>query len=383
MFNVGMCRINFSSCEEYQTLENEFRSPEKINYKIKLIKAEKDENLKYEEIIFIDILHGNRIKYPWLEEKFYKYKKEKSKDNNNKIIICHIKNKNQTKNSKSILYCHNNNTTLGDIYPFLCDLCTQLRCDVISFDYSGYGLSNGITNIENCFIDTYSVFHFSKKYLDLSKNNFVIFAFGLGGIPALKLCSVYNLDNQNIKGLILYSPILEKYYLDMCNIVNINCPLLAMHGRIDNVSNYEKTFSLAKFFSKRIEWYPKSCRYDELHIKKRFKFYKNINIFFKCIDSDISSINNFDICFKQNKKNKKVSFKENNIDNSQQRNSNSKIVVVSEVNTSTSTNEIQSHPEIINQKIINIKNFDRRTVISRGYLDSEVRESNLNNDNID
>jgi hypothetical protein len=244
-----------------------------------------------------------------------------------------------------------------------------------------HGRIDNVSNYEKTF--SLAKF-FSKKYLNLSKNNFVIFAFGLGAIPALKLCSVYNLDNHNIKGLILYSPILEKYYLDMCNIVNINCPLLAMHGRIDNVSNYEKTFSLAKFFSKRIEWYPKSCRYDELHIKKRFKFYKNINIFFKCIDSDISSINNFDICLKQNKKNKKVSFKENNnIDNSQQRNSNSKIVVVSEVNTSTSTNEIQSHPEIINQKIINIKNFDRRTVISRGYFDSEVRESNLNNDNID
>ena len=204
MFNVGMCRINFSSCEEYQTLENEFRSPEKINYKIKLIKAEKDENLKYEEIIFIDIFHGNRIKYPWLEEKFYKYKKEKSKDNNNKIIICHIKNKNQTKNSKSILYCHNNNTTLGDIYPFLCDLCSQLRCDVISFDYSGYGYSDGITNIENCFNDTYSTFYFSKNYLKLT--NFIILGFGLGAIPALKLCSVYNLSNHHIKGLILFAP---------------------------------------------------------------------------------------------------------------------------------------------------------------------------------
>jgi hypothetical protein len=384
MLNAGICNINCTNCHESQQVENDFKNPNKINYQIKPIKNLKNENPKYEEVKFIDIIHGNKIKYPWLEVKFYKYKKDPKI--NNYIIICHLKNKNKPKsqNQKSILFCHNNNTTLGDIYPFLCDLCTQLRCDVISFDYSGYGLSNGITNIENCFIDTYSVFHFSKKYLDLSNNNFVIFAFGLGGIPALKLCSVYNLDNQNIKGLILYSPILEKYYLDMCNIVNINCPLLAMHGRIDNVSNYEKTFSLAKFFSKRIEWYPKSCRYDELHIKKRFKFYKNINIFFKCIDSDISSIDNFDICLEKNKNIQRVSFKDNNnIDNSQQSNNNSKVVVVSEVNTSTSTNEIQSNPEIINQKIINKKTFDRRTVISRGYFDSEVRESNLNNDNID
>ena len=217
--------------------------------------------------------------------------------------------------------------------------------------------------------------------MNLSKNNFVIFAFGLGAIPALKLCSVYNLDNHNIKGLILYSPILEKYYLDMCNIANINCPLLAMHGRINNVSNYEKTFSLAKFFSKRIEWYPKSCRSDQLHIKKRFKFYKNINIFFKCIDSDISNVNNdFNICLEKNKNIKRVTFRENNnITNSEQGNTNSKIVIVSEVNTSTSTNEIQYNPEIINKKIINKNILDRKTVISRGYFDSEIRESNLNN----
>ena len=381
MLNVGLCKINFSNCHEYQQLENEFKSPNKINYQIKPIKNLKSENLEYEEVTFIDTIHGTRIKYPWLESKFYKYKKVPKK--NDYIIICHIKNKNKSKsqNQKSILFCHNNNTTLGDIYPFLCDLCSQLRCDVISFDYSGYGLSNGVSNIENCFNDTYSVFHFSKKYLNLSKNNFVIFAFGLGAIPALKLCSVYNLDNHNIKGLILYSPILEKYYLDMCNIANINCPLLAMHGRINNVSNYEKTFSLAKFFSKRIEWYPKSCRFDQLHIKKRFKFYKNINIFFKCIDSDISNVNNdFNICLEKNKNIKRVTFRENNnITNSEQGNTNSKIVLVSEVNTSTSTNEIQYNPEIINKKIINKNILDRKTVISRGYFDSEIRESNLNN----
>jgi hypothetical protein len=359
MFNVGMCRINFSSCEEYQTLENEFRSPEKINYKIKLIKAEKDENLKYEEIIFIDILHGNRIKYPWLEEKFYKYKKEKSKDNNNKIIICHIKNKNQTKNSKSILYCHNNNTTLGDIYPFLCDLCSQLRCDVISFDYSGYGYSDGITNIENCFNDTYSTFYFSNKYLKLT--NFIILGFGLGAIPALKLCSVYNLSNHHIKGLILYSPILDKYYLNMCNINNINCPLFALHGKLNNNSSYEKTFALAKFFSKRIEWYPKNCRYNKIHCKKRYKFYKKINIFFKCIDSD--NINND---FNKNVKRFSIKDEQNN------KNSGYRNIIVSDITTSTSTND---NPNFLenkkNLKLNDRKTLDRRTVISKGIFDSE------------
>ena len=82
----------------------------------------------------------------------------------------------------------------------------------------------------------------------------------------------------------------------------------------------------------------------------------------------------------KNKNIKRVTFRENNnITNSEQGNTNSKIVIVSEVNTSTSTNEIQYNPEIINKKIINKNILDRKTVISRGYFDSEIRESNLNN----
>ena len=69
MLNVGICNINCSNCHEYQQLENEFKSPNKINYQIKPIKNLKSENLEYEEVTFIDTIHGTRIKYPWLEGK--------------------------------------------------------------------------------------------------------------------------------------------------------------------------------------------------------------------------------------------------------------------------------------------------------------------------
>ena len=147
----------------------------------------------------------------------------------------------------------------------------------------------------------------------------------------------------------------------MCNINNINCPLFALHGKLNNNSSYEKTFALAKFFSKRIEWYPKNCRYNKIHCKKRYKFYKKINIFFKSIDSD--NINND---FNKNVKRFSIKDEQNN------KNSGYRNIIVSDITTSTSTND---NPNFLenkkNLKLNDRKTLDRRTVISKGIFDSE------------
>ena len=70
------------------------------------------------------------------------------------IIALHIMNK--CLNSKNpifnetnvILYCHENGTDLLRLVPFLIDLSLQMKCDIVSFDYSGFGCSSGKSSLD-------------------------------------------------------------------------------------------------------------------------------------------------------------------------------------------------------------------------------------------
>ena len=119
----------------------------------------------------------NNINYPNINISCYSLKK--INDSKNNLIIIHIKNttpEKKTKNSKKIiinkseedLYSYDSNsssfsdnknkltiilsqsskTDLGIIYPSLIDMSNILNCNIISYDYSGFGFSSGNSSIE-------------------------------------------------------------------------------------------------------------------------------------------------------------------------------------------------------------------------------------------
>ena len=77
--------------------------------------------------------------YHWIDETCYIWEKSTEKS----IIILYLKNKASSINKFTVLFSHDVCSDLGKIYPFLYDLSTQLKCDVIAYDYSGYGRSTG------------------------------------------------------------------------------------------------------------------------------------------------------------------------------------------------------------------------------------------------
>ena len=69
--------------------------------------------------------------YHWIEETCYVWDKTTEKS----IIILYLKNKAPSINKFTILFSHNVCSDLGNNYAFLYDLSTQLKCDVIAYDY--------------------------------------------------------------------------------------------------------------------------------------------------------------------------------------------------------------------------------------------------------
>lgn len=165
----------------------------------------------------------------------------------------------------TIIYSHGSNENLSNVYPKLISLSSLLKCDIIGYDYSGYGKSTGIPKAEEINRDIYEVTHFISNVLKIHKNSIVLFSYSNGASPSL--CLACHPHYKHLGGLILLSPIIQTnsdskiikdYYEDNINkIERIKIPILIIQGKKDLLSNWE---ILAYKFKDKLNaklWFPK------------------------------------------------------------------------------------------------------------------------------
>ena len=254
-----------------------FDSP-KPTYSIKKQKKEeKNKNLYNKiEISFPNFELSVLPKWLTLDCISIKHKHKHSSKKN--LITVYIQNNSISKEKvqkKTILFCHNSSTDLGIITPFLIDLGTQLRCDVISFDYTGYGLSNGKPSLSYLIENIQTIMTYILQELKVPEKNIVLFGHGLGAIPSLYLC--YN-NNIQVKGLILLSPdfnqTVTKKTLEVITVSS-----LLIHGKKDISIPYEVLRDLCRHMKNEIEWFPKASNVEDIITNHRRKFYLKVKNF--------------------------------------------------------------------------------------------------------
>ena len=106
-----------------------FSPPSKPLYEIIDTKNKEEKGNCYK---IVDFIHKDfkNIKYPWIDMEAYRIEKCLNKK---KIILLHIKNKVENPNKVTLIFSHGNTSDLGVIYPFLLDLCTQLKVSLLLF----------------------------------------------------------------------------------------------------------------------------------------------------------------------------------------------------------------------------------------------------------
>ena len=57
----------------------------------------------------------------------------------------------------TIIFSHANAEDLGLIYPHLAALSAAIRCSVVCYDYSGYGLASGVSSEQHVYADIRSL----------------------------------------------------------------------------------------------------------------------------------------------------------------------------------------------------------------------------------
>lgn len=149
----------------------------------------------------------------------------------------------------TILFSHGNAEDLGMIYDWFNDLARVLRVNIMAYDYTGYGKSNGNPSEDQCYSDIESAFRYLLEIRHLQPEQIVLYGRSLGSGPSCYLAQKTAQEGRSVGGVILQSPLLSAYRVafnfrftmvgDRFPNVNyapdIRCPVFIIHGTQDEV----------------------------------------------------------------------------------------------------------------------------------------------------
>ena len=247
----------------------------KSSYEI--ISKSKKNNQNIEKVDFKptkEILFSKENIPKWIDLSFYLMPKKDGK----RLISLHIINKcliskNPFLNEPNlILYCHENNTDLLRLAPFLIDLSIQMKCDIVSFDYWGFGCSSGKPKINTILSDGEDAINFAISYLKYKIENIILFGKGIGAMSSIFLASRQNY--HDCKSLILCMPAIGNKIVDVKVMRSIFCQtLLIMEFEDKNEINNNEIINLCREIHNEKEWLP--IRKKNKEIKKNFFNYND------------------------------------------------------------------------------------------------------------
>lgn len=150
-----------------------------------------------------------------------------------------------------LLHCHANATDIGVMMGNYLELSDFLGVDVVGFEYTGYGDSQGAMRTSNIFDDVVAAYDFVVSS-GVPSSRILVYGQSIGSAPACYLASF-----KPVGGLVLHSPIASglqvidpkpggccqpscflccfDVFRNDWRIGKVRCPVLIMHGQRDEV----------------------------------------------------------------------------------------------------------------------------------------------------
>lgn len=126
-------------------------------------------------------------------------------------IVCKVppENKETTSEGKktmTIIYSHGNATDVGAMHPLQLILSNSLECNVVSYDYSGYGESGGVAMEHNTYTDIRGVYEWTlQNVCDGDESRIVLYGQSVGSGPCCYLAK----EVDGLGGMVLHSPFMS------------------------------------------------------------------------------------------------------------------------------------------------------------------------------
>lgn len=156
----------------------------------------------------------------------------------------------------TILFSHGNAEDLGDMRPFYDDL-RKAGFSVFAYDYEGFGTSEGKPTEAHVYDDADAAYDYVTKRLAVPPERVISMGRSLGAAVAIDLAS-----RHKVGGVVAQSAFTTAFrvltqvpllpwdkFRNIDKIGRVNCPVLVMHGKQDEVIPFrhgEKLFAAAK-----------------------------------------------------------------------------------------------------------------------------------------
>lgn len=160
-------------------------------------------------------------------------------------VIYRISPAKVTNSTKTLIYSHGNATDIGAMNFMQCVLAKGLKCNVVTYDYAGYGESGGVPMEHNTYRDIDMVYNYVVENVVRNKDekNIVIYGQSVGSGPSCYICA----KKPDVGGLILHSPFMSgmrvltpsrllgclDIFPNIDRIKRVNCPVMIIHGAQD------------------------------------------------------------------------------------------------------------------------------------------------------
>uniref|UniRef100_A0A914HU79 Serine aminopeptidase S33 domain-containing protein n=1 Tax=Globodera rostochiensis TaxID=31243 RepID=A0A914HU79_GLORO len=135
----------------------------------------------------------------------------------------------------TLLFSHGNAVDIGQMCGFYFGLGLRLRCNVFSYDYSGYGQSTGRPSEKNLYADITAALKSLESRYQIPPEQVILYGQSIGTVPSVDLAS----SNSRVAGLVLHSPLLSGMRVAFPEkIPRVQCPTLVIHGTDDDVIDF-------------------------------------------------------------------------------------------------------------------------------------------------
>ncbi|KAK8926297.1 hypothetical protein KSP39_PZI018167 [Platanthera zijinensis] len=148
----------------------------------------------------------------------------------------------------TVLYSHGNAADLGQLYDLFIELSVHLRVNLMGYDYSGYGQSNGRPTEHNTYADIEAAYSCLEKTYGVLAQDVILYGQSVGSGPTLELAArlpslrAVVLHSPILSGLRVMYPVKRTYWFDIYKNIDkiqlVNCPVLVIHGTDDDIVNF-------------------------------------------------------------------------------------------------------------------------------------------------
>lgn len=163
----------------------------------------------------------------------------------------------------TILFSHGNAVDMGHMSSFYYGLGKWLNCNVFSYDYSGYGLSEGTPTEKDLYADIDAAFSELITNYKTKPEHVILYGQSIGTVPTVDLAT-----RQQVGAVILHSALMSglrvlcpstsrTWFFDafpnIDKVENVTAPTLIIHGKDDNVIDISHGFKIYEKCPKAVE----------------------------------------------------------------------------------------------------------------------------------